>query len=109
MAGPDPASSVEAPEPTGRLAASIDNHSHLWRNAGVQIQAEPPVYVCICNGVTDHDIRQVAEAGCRTVPELTMRTGCGASCGSCLDLAAQLLDEMHARRALPLPVLSQAA
>ena len=76
---------------------------------GYLLSAEPPVYVCICNGVTDHDIRQVAEAGCRTVPELTMRTGCGASCGSCLDLAAQLLDEMHARRALPLPVLSQAA
>ena len=76
-----------------------------------QIQAEPPVYVCICNGVTDHDIRQVAEAGCRTVAELTMRTGCGASCGSCLDLATQLLDDVHAPRALPLPlpVLSQAA
>ena len=29
------------------------------------------MYVCICNGVTDRDIRQVAEAGCRTFPELT--------------------------------------
>ena len=45
------------------------------------------MYVCICNGVTDHDIRQAAEAGCRSVPELTMRTGAGANCGSCLDMA----------------------
>ena len=67
------------------------------------------MYVCICNGVTDRDIRQVAEAGCHTIPELTMRTGCGASCGSCLELAAQLLDEVHAVHELPLPVLSQAA
>jgi bacterioferritin-associated ferredoxin len=67
------------------------------------------VYVCICNGVTDHDIRQVAEAGCRTIPELTMRTGCGASCGSCVEMAAKLLDEVHTARGLPLPVLSQAA
>jgi bacterioferritin-associated ferredoxin len=81
----------------------------LWRNAGIQISAEPPVYVCICNGVTDRDIRQVAEAGCHTLPELTMRTGCGANCGSCLELAAKLLDEVHALRELPLPVLSQAA
>ncbi|HVR80494.1 MAG TPA: (2Fe-2S)-binding protein [Luteimonas sp.] len=67
------------------------------------------MYVCICNGVTDRDIRQVAEAGCRTVSELTMRTGCGASCGSCLEMAARLLDDMHAPRELPLPVLSHAA
>ena len=67
------------------------------------------MYVCICNGVTDHDIRHAAEAGCRSVTELTMRTGAGANCGSCLDLAAQLLDEAHARRELPLPVLQQAA
>jgi len=41
--------------------------------------------------------------------ELTMRTGCGATCGSCVGMATQLLDEVHAARALPLPVLSHAA
>ena len=109
MAGPGPANSAETPETEGSAATSIDNHSHLWRNAGVHLSAELPVYVCICNGVTARDIRQVAEAGCNTIPELTMRTGCGASCGSCLELAAELLDEVHALRELPLPVLSQAA
>ncbi|UHQ20764.1 (2Fe-2S)-binding protein [Lysobacter sp. KIS68-7] len=49
------------------------------------------MYVCICNGVTDKDIRQAAESGCKTVAELTMRTGCGATCGTCLDMAAELL------------------
>ena len=39
------------------------------------------MYVCICNGVTDHEIRAVAAAGCTTLAELTMRTGCGATCG----------------------------
>ncbi|RNF82238.1 (2Fe-2S)-binding protein [Montanilutibacter psychrotolerans] len=67
------------------------------------------MYVCICNGVTDHDIRQAAEAGCRSVPELTMRTGAGANCGSCLDLASSLLEEARVRRELPLPMLQQAA
>ena len=67
------------------------------------------MYVCICNGVTDRDIRQAVEAGCRSVPELTMRTGAGAACGSCLDLAAQLMEEVRAVRELPLPLLSQAA
>lgn len=63
------------------------------------------MYVCLCNGVTDREIREVAAGGCRTLPELTMRTGCGATCGSCLDMAQQILDEVHA--ALDVPVLSQ--
>jgi bacterioferritin-associated ferredoxin len=67
------------------------------------------MYVCICNGVTDRDIRQAVEAGCRSVAELTMRTGAGATCGSCLDLAAQLMEETRAVRELPLPVFPQAA
>jgi bacterioferritin-associated ferredoxin len=67
------------------------------------------MYVCLCNGVTDRDIREVAAAGCRALPELTMRTGCGATCGSCLDMAQQILDEVHAARALDVPVLAQPA
>ncbi|MFT3897815.1 MAG: (2Fe-2S)-binding protein [Thermomonas sp.] len=65
------------------------------------------MYVCVCNGITDRQVREVAAAGCRSVSELTMRTGAGAGCGSCLDLAAQILDE--AQSANVLPILSQAA
>ena len=68
-----------------------------------------PMYVCICNGVTDKDIRQAAEAGVRTVAELTMRTGAGANCGSCLDMAADLLAAARPRDAgFELPVLQAA-
>jgi bacterioferritin-associated ferredoxin len=67
------------------------------------------VYVCLCIGDTEREIRAVAAAGGRTLPELTMRTGCGATCGSCLEMAAQLLEQVHAVRELPLPVLSHAA
>ena len=82
----------------------------IWRqNASVPAPPVPRMYVCICNGVTDHEIREVAAAGCTTLSELTMRTGCGATCGSCLEQAQQLLDEVRKVRALKLPVLSQAA
>ncbi|QOY63044.1 bacterioferritin-associated ferredoxin [Lysobacter sp. H21R4] len=67
------------------------------------------MYVCICNGITDHDIRQAAEAGCDSMAELTMRTGAGSCCGSCVDMASELLEETRAARALPLPVLRHAA
>ncbi len=43
------------------------------------------------------------------MPELTMRTGAGANCGSCLDMASELLEQARAARALPLPMLQRAA
>ena len=67
------------------------------------------MYVCICNGVTDHQIRQAADAGCRTMAELTMRTGAGSSCGSCIEMATALLRDSQGVRELELPLLRHAA
>ena len=53
------------------------------------------MYVCICNGVTDRQIREAADAGCDSVSEMTMRTGAGASCGSCLGLVAEHAHVKH--------------
>ena len=66
------------------------------------------MYVCICNGVTDHEIREAADAGCSTVAEMTMRTGAGGNCGSCLDTIAELIERTRAIRELPLPLLKAA-
>ena len=65
------------------------------------------VYICICNAVTDHQIREAAAAGCASMAELTMRTGAGSCCGSCIPDATLLLAE--ARAQLDLPLLDQAA
>jgi len=51
------------------------------------------MYVCLCNGVTEHDIRHAVASGCTSLGDLTMHTGCGATCGSCLEMAAELLAE----------------
>ena len=73
------------------------------------------MYVCICNGVTDRQIREAAASGVRSVAELTMRTGCGANCGSCLETATAILEATPAERrtAFSIPMLgagvSQAA
>ena len=68
------------------------------------------VYVCICNGVTEHDIRRAAEAGCGSVAELTMRTGCGACCGTCMETASALLEESRpSAQLVALPLVSRAA
>lgn len=59
------------------------------------------MYVCLCNGVTERDIRQAVQAGCGSMTELTMRTGCGSTCGSCLPLACELLAQAQAEMDAP--------
>jgi len=63
------------------------------------------LYVCLCHGITDSEIRDAAAAGCDSMPELMMRTGCGSSCGSCIETATGLVAEAL----LPLPVVDKAA
>ena len=67
------------------------------------------MYVCLCHGVTDSDIRRAGEAGCASVSELTMRTGLGSGCGSCGEMAAEILSEARASQVFPVPVLAVAA
>ena len=68
------------------------------------------MYVCICNAVTENMIRQAASEGARTLADLTRATGCAGGCGSCADLAEQVL--LHARQQRPFSVpllIAQAA
>ncbi len=66
------------------------------------------MYVCICHGVTESQVRRAAEDGCREVHELTMRSGLGSGCGSCLSFAAELLAEHAPVHLLPIRVLRAA-
>jgi len=51
------------------------------------------MYVCICNSVTDEQIYQAAQAGCHDMAALTRHTGCGSTCGCCVDMAEDILHE----------------
>ena len=66
------------------------------------------MYVCLCHGVTDREIRQAAADGVREIHVLTMRTGAGSNCGSCLPMAAELLADAVAAQAFPLRILQAA-
>ena len=67
------------------------------------------MYVCICNAVTDRQIREAAATGARTFAEFQRRTGCSDCCGSCENLAVEIFDEAVAARTLDLPILAIAA
>ncbi len=49
------------------------------------------MYICLCNAVTDHDIRREAADGVQSFSELKARTGCSDCCGSCESMARATL------------------
>lgn len=49
------------------------------------------MYVCICNAVTDREIRQCAELGAQTVDELRDSLGVASCCGKCEGVAREIL------------------
>jgi bacterioferritin-associated ferredoxin len=53
------------------------------------------MYVCLCNGYRDAEIREVAESGLRCVKEVYLTLGNGPCCGSCLDYAQDIVDDVH--------------
>jgi bacterioferritin-associated ferredoxin len=54
--------------------------------------------VCVCNRVTEHEVREAAKGGACT-PESAYETlGCEPLCGCCLDYAQELIDEELGRR-----------
>jgi bacterioferritin-associated ferredoxin len=59
------------------------------------------MYVCVCNAITDREVRACAEGGMRTVEDLSFALGLGTCCGRCRDCAADVLAEVHGARAAP--------
>lgn len=59
------------------------------------------MYVCVCNGVTEQQIRDAVRAGASTVSELSTQVGVAAGCGCCHGFATQLLHETLQVRDLP--------
>jgi bacterioferritin-associated ferredoxin len=53
------------------------------------------MYVCICNAVTDKQIRRAAASGVDNVYELREHLGVASNCGSCADQAQTILNEVN--------------
>ncbi len=47
--------------------------------------------VCVCNRVSDRDIKRLAAAGCDSFEALQMETGAATCCGRCESCARETL------------------
>ncbi|WP_373753979.1 (2Fe-2S)-binding protein [Neisseria weixii] len=50
------------------------------------------MFVCICNAITDRDIKESVAAGAVTMSDLQDQLGVATCCGCCSDLAASFLN-----------------
>lgn len=59
--------------------------------------------VCVCNAITEDELREFAKNGAHTPEEAYALHGTEPQCGSCLSYAQELIDGQ--RRQLPPPCL----
>ena len=65
------------------------------------------MYVCLCKGITDREIRCAVEEGARTVRALRKQLGCTGQCGKCKLQVREIRDEVLAEQVdTGLPVFS---
>ena len=57
--------------------------------------------LCVCNAITENEVRELARAGARTPEDAYATLGHEPQCGSCLCYAQRLIDEERARRPRP--------
>jgi bacterioferritin-associated ferredoxin len=51
------------------------------------------MYVCLCMGVSDREIKKLVGEGARSVDEIMRCSGAGTRCGSCIGEIAGMVGE----------------
>lgn len=57
------------------------------------------MYVCICKGITEKQVKAAVDDGCTSLRELRAELGVASNCGKCACHAREVLNESLAMRA----------
>jgi bacterioferritin-associated ferredoxin len=49
--------------------------------------------VCVCNNISDREIRQAVDLGISSIAELRKELGVGTMCGTCVSYAREVLHD----------------
>lgn len=53
------------------------------------------MYICICNAVTERQLKECARSGAASLDEVAFHLGVGTGCGRCRECASGMLEEMR--------------
>jgi len=67
------------------------------------------MYVCVCQAVTDRQIREAAQGGARTLRDLRRDLGVTRDCGRCASCAHECLQQANQCQKKPGKVMREAA
>ncbi len=62
------------------------------------------MYVCVCNAVTDHQLRALVRRGVDQPAALQQLTGCGNCCGQCEEELVRLIESERGIREISMPM-----
>ena len=51
------------------------------------------MYICLCNAITERQVRESARSGVRSIEQLAAELGVATGCGRCRECAVELLRE----------------
>lgn len=51
------------------------------------------MYVCLCKGITDQDIKEAVYNGLDTIKDLKNKFAVGSQCGGCISVVKQVLNK----------------
>ena len=54
--------------------------------------------ICVCNRITEAEVREAARCGTASPDQAYARLGCEPHCGCCLDYAQEIIDEERGKR-----------
>ena len=54
--------------------------------------------VCVCNAITENEVREAARKGARTPEAAYAHYDCEPQCGCCLDYAQEVIEEESSER-----------
>ncbi|MBP6115814.1 MAG: (2Fe-2S)-binding protein [Neisseriaceae bacterium] len=67
------------------------------------------MYICICNGITDKQIKAEVSAGATSLADLQASLGVATCCGCCADAASAYLPGAQLDDAATIPAFSACA
>jgi bacterioferritin-associated ferredoxin len=71
-----------------------ENDSHYIPNNWLFVHTpEPFMIVCVCNNISDREIRQAVDLGLTSMADLYKELGVGTCCGKCVSYAREVMHE----------------
>jgi len=56
------------------------------------------MFVCVCNGITERQVREAIDLGATTLQDLTVSLGVASGCGTCAEFTRRMLEQSRDRR-----------